>query len=85
MLVIRDLHAAIDGKLDSVSAEPHPFFKVLVPKECPGVPSELLDPRSQWKDAAAYDEKAAYLAGLFKKNFAKFSHIGSEIAAAGPA
>jgi len=79
------VNAAIEGKLDSVATEPHPVFQVLVPKECPGVPGELLDPRAQWKDAAAYDEKAAHLAGLFKKNFAKFSHIAPEIAAAGPA
>jgi phosphoenolpyruvate carboxykinase (ATP) len=79
------VNAAIDGKLDSVATEPHPVFKVLVPKECSGVPSELLDPRGQWKDAAAYDEKAAHLAGLFKKNFAKFGGIAAEIASAGPA
>jgi phosphoenolpyruvate carboxykinase (ATP) len=78
------VNAAIDGKLENVASEPHPFFGVLVPKECPGVPSELLDPRAQWADKSAYDIAAADLVARFQKNFAKFGGVAPEIAAAGP-
>lgn len=79
------VNAAIEGRLDAVETIPHPVFKILVPKSCPGVPSEILDPRGQWTDKAAYDKAAADLAARFKKNFAKFGDISPEIAVAGPA
>jgi phosphoenolpyruvate carboxykinase (ATP) len=79
------VNAAIEGKLDHVAAEPHPVFGVLVPKECPGVPSELLNPRAQWSDKAAYDASAADLAGRFKKNFARFPGADPAVSGAGPA
>ena len=50
----------------------------------PNVPSEILDPRRTWPDAAAYD-KAAELAGMFVRNFQDgAADAPSEIAAAGP-
>jgi phosphoenolpyruvate carboxykinase (ATP) len=42
------------------------------------VPSEVLDPRSAWKDSAAFDATAKQLAGLFRENFAKFEAQASE-------
>ncbi|HEX5102778.1 MAG TPA: phosphoenolpyruvate carboxykinase (ATP) [Pirellulaceae bacterium] len=78
------VNAAIAGQLDDVSTVTHPVFGVAMPTSCPGVPSELLDPRSQWADKAAYDAAARDLAGRFQKNFAKFGTIDSAIANAGP-
>jgi phosphoenolpyruvate carboxykinase (ATP) len=37
-----------------------------------------------WADKAAYDRAALDLAARFNKNFAKFSGVGKEIAAAAP-
>ena len=65
--------AALEGKLDNVEFENHPVFGVAIPKECPGVPAEILNPRNTWADKKAYDEKAKYLAGLFVKNFEKYA------------
>jgi phosphoenolpyruvate carboxykinase (ATP) len=79
------VHAAVDGALDNAPVEAHPVFGVLVPRHCPGVPDELLDPRGQWKDGSAYDRAARDLAGRFRANFAKFGSVAPEIAAAGPA
>ncbi len=76
--------AAIEGRLDDVHVKPHPIFQVLVPVEVPGVPAELLDARSLWKDGAAYDRAAADLAARFRKNFAKFGAVEEEILAAEP-
>jgi phosphoenolpyruvate carboxykinase (ATP) len=79
------VNAAIEGELDDVSAEPHPMFKVLVPTVCPGVPSEILDPRSAWQDRSAYDRTARELAARFRKNFEKFGQVSADIQSAGPA
>jgi phosphoenolpyruvate carboxykinase (ATP) len=64
--------AAVDGELDHVSTHPHPVFQVGVPVSCPGVPSEILDARRQWRDGAAYDQAAESLEARFRKNFEKF-------------
>jgi phosphoenolpyruvate carboxykinase (ATP) len=48
-------------------------FGLRVPAGCPGVPKEVLDPRSTWKDRAAYDAAAHKLAAMFDENFAQFA------------
>ncbi|HOB42969.1 MAG TPA: phosphoenolpyruvate carboxykinase (ATP) [Bacillota bacterium] len=76
--------AALSGALDHVSYRAHPIFKLMMPKECPGVPSDILDPKSLWQDAEAYDRAALGLAARFNKNFGKFHDVSPEIASAGP-
>lgn len=77
--------AALEHKLDEVNYTAHPIFGVLMPESCPGVPSEILNPRNTWADKKDYDEKANHLAQAFLKNFEKFaSEAGDEILAAAP-
>ena len=77
--------AALEGKLDNVETEIHPVFGVAIPKECPEVPTEVLNPRNTWTDKDAYDEKAKYLAGLFIRNFEKYADgVTAETRAAAP-
>lgn len=78
------VNAAISGALDSVSYEADPVFKVLVPKECPGVPSEVLNPRNVWQDKAEYEKTAHKLAKDFNENFKKFKGVSDAIISAGP-
>lgn len=79
------LNAAMTGQLDNVAYEIDPVFGLNMPKECPGVPSELLNPRQTWSDPAEYDVKANHLAGLFNKNFENFAdYANEEIKAAAP-
>ncbi len=78
------VNAALDGKLNDVAMEPHPIFRVLVPKSCPGVPDEVLNAAGQWLDPVAYEKAAKDLAGRFRKNFEKFGNVAPEIAAAAP-
>jgi len=77
--------AALEGKLDKVEYQQHPVFNVMIPKECLNVPSEILNPINTWKDKKAYRKQAKELAGLFKKNFKKFTHASDEVRNAGPA
>jgi phosphoenolpyruvate carboxykinase (ATP) len=77
--------AALDGKLDNVATDTDPIFGMAVPKEVPGVPTEVLTPKNTWQDKIAYDEKAKYLAGLFVKNFEKYAAgVSQETLAAAP-
>ncbi len=77
--------AALEGKLDHVNFEAHPVFGMMMPTECPNVPSEILNPRNTWADPAAYDAKAKDLANQFRKNFEKYANgVSEEILAAAP-
>jgi len=78
------LDAALSGKLAGVEYAEHPVFGVRSPRSCPEVPASVLDARSQWGDAEAYDRAARDLAGRFRKNFEKFAGVGEQIRAAGP-
>ena len=78
------LGAALDGSLAEVEYRTDPVFGFEVPLEVPGVDSNLLDPRSTWRDPEAYDRKAAELAAMFRENFTKFDDVDPAIADAGP-
>ena len=77
--------AALNGELNHVEYEKDPIFGLNMPKSCPNVPSEILNPRNTWADPSAYDKKASELAALFNKNFALYSEFANEeIKAAAP-
>jgi phosphoenolpyruvate carboxykinase (ATP) len=79
------LHAALSGALDGVAYRTDAVFGFGVPAWCPGLDAKLLDPRSTWRDPAAYDVKARELAAMFRENFEQFrAEAGDAIAAAGP-
>lgn len=73
------VRAAIDGKLANVETVQDSVFGLNIPTSIEGVPTEVLNPRDAWADKAAYDAKAAELAGLFNKNFEKFSNVSEAI------
>ena len=79
------ISAALRGELDKVDYKEHPVFGMSMPVSCPNVPVEILDPRSTWKDKAAYDATADKLAKQFNDNFNKYKEGASaEILAAAP-
>jgi phosphoenolpyruvate carboxykinase (ATP) len=78
--------AALEGKLDGIAYEKLPVFNLSYPTSCPGVPSEIMNPKNTWADKAAYDAQAAKLAAAFIKNFEQFaSQANKEILSAAPA
>ena len=79
------VHAALAGRLDKVRHVNDPIFGIAVPQECPGVPNEILSPRSTWTDPSAYDAKARELAALFARNSSRFRNMRPEVAACAPA
>ena len=66
------INAALDGKLDNVTFENHPIFKLAMPITCDNVPTEVLNPKNTWTDKDAYDAKAMHLAKSFHENFKTF-------------
>lgn len=77
--------AALRGELDNVDYKENHIFGLMMPTSCPGVPSELLDPRTTWSDMDAYDKKAEKLSKAFHDNFEQFeSGVSEEILAAAP-
>ena len=77
--------AALEGKLNDVEFETDPIFGVAIPKECPDVPAEILNPINTWTDRTAFTQKAKYLAGLFVRNFEKYADgVSAEVLAAAP-
>jgi phosphoenolpyruvate carboxykinase (ATP) len=68
-LTRRLVSAVLGDELDQTAFVPDPVFGLAVPTACAGVPSELLQPRPAWSDAAQYDQQARRLAELFHENF----------------
>jgi phosphoenolpyruvate carboxykinase (ATP) len=78
------VNAALDGKLDAVEFVTEPSFGFHIPIACPGVPSEILNPRNMWGDKPSYDSQASDLAARFEANFRQFD-ASPEIRSAAPA
>jgi phosphoenolpyruvate carboxykinase (ATP) len=79
------VRAVLSGALDDAGYEKDPIFNLDVPTSCPGVPSEVLSPRTTWSDPAAYDAHAKKLAAMFRENFKAFEGaVAQEVVAAGP-
>jgi len=69
--------AALTGGLDDVTYEKDPFFGFEVPTQCPGVPSQILNPRAVSRNPEDYVRRAEKLVADFRKNFERFEKPGS--------
>lgn len=78
------IEAIHNHSLQGCEYETDPIFGLEIPKSCPTVPTEILNPRNAWADPAAYDLQAQHLAKLFNENFAKFKNVSPAIQNAGP-
>jgi phosphoenolpyruvate carboxykinase (ATP) len=80
--------AAMNGELEAANKDnyhTHSVFGVSQPRVCPNVPTEVLSPRSTWKNDKGYYETARKLAASFNANFEQFKdQSNKEIIAGGP-
>ena len=70
--------AALRGDLKDVEYDNHQVFGLAMPKSCPDVPDDILNPRNTWKDANAYDQRANGLANSFIENFDQYADQANE-------
>jgi phosphoenolpyruvate carboxykinase (ATP) len=79
------ISAALAGALDGTASQHHPLFNLEMPASCPGVPGDVLDPRTTWADTVAYDAQARKLATMFVDNFKSFEgDVDRTVVEAGP-
>lgn len=78
------VNAALDGSLKNAEMIHDEIFNLDVPRAIEGVPSELLNPRSQWESKEDYEKTAKELSDKFKENFKRFPNAGEDIVKAGP-
>jgi phosphoenolpyruvate carboxykinase (ATP) len=78
-LTRRMVRAALLGELEKGDYEEDKLFHLWVPKECPGVPREILWPENTWKDKEAFRRRAEKLAQDFRREFEKtFAPLGMD-------
>ncbi len=65
------VNAAIDGKLQDVEYKINNLFHIYYPLSCPGVDSDILDPKKTWGNKEEYDKRAKKLAKEFAEYFKK--------------
>ena len=75
------INAALNGDLGLYSYDKyhiHSVFGVAQPRECPGVPTGVLSPRTTWNNDEKYYKTAFKLSNAFRENFKKFEASASE-------
>ena len=79
------LDAIHSGELAKVEYEVYDTFNLNVPKTCPNVPAELLNPAKSWTGTASFKDEVSKLGQLFRENFKKYEDEATEdVIKAGP-
>jgi len=80
------LDAIHSGELAKVGYENYDVFNLQVPTSCPGVPAELLNPKTAWDAGAdSFNAEVSKLGTLFLENFKKYeSEATEDVIKAGP-
>ncbi len=80
------IDAILEGSLEKAPFERMPVFHLQIPKALKNVPPEVLNPRNTWADKEDFDQTARKLAGMFVKNFEKFTDTpnGKALVKSGP-
>ncbi|MGE0560666.1 MAG: phosphoenolpyruvate carboxykinase (ATP) [Flavobacteriales bacterium] len=80
------INAILDGSIEKAETKVIPIFNLRVPTSLPGVDTNILDPRDTYTNKEEWNEKANKLAGLFVKNFEKYTDNaeGKALVTAGP-
>ena len=79
------LDAIHSGELANADYEVYDTFNLNVPKNCTGVPAELLNPKNSWTASTSFKDEVNKLGKLFNDNFTKYADQATEeVIAAGP-
>ncbi|GAB1195033.1 phosphoenolpyruvate carboxykinase AcuF [Aspergillus pseudonomiae] len=79
------LDAIHSGELANAEYEVYDVFNLHVPKSCPNVPSELLNPKNSWTASTSFKDEVNKLGKLFNENFTKYADQATkEVIEAGP-
>lgn len=79
------LDAALNGELLKVEYTTDPIFGFQVPKSCPNVPEDVLDPAYSWPSYESYMKRYRSIAVRFIDNFKKYADGASAyVMEAGP-
>lgn len=79
------VRAVLSGELSQAPVKQDAIFGLPAVQHCPGVPDNLLDPRSAWQNPAEYDAKAQRLATLFRDEFKLYDgQVSEAVRVAGP-
>jgi len=79
------LNAVLDGQLDNVKFRKDKVFNFDIPKTCPNVPDDVLDPSNAWGNKNEYWMKYDALASRYIENFKVFIEgCPEDIVNAGP-
>ena len=79
------VRAILSGALDTVPCDLDPVFGLQVPRSCPGVPAEVLNPAASWPDPVGHRIAAERLGRRFAANFEQFAaRAPAGVADAGP-
>jgi phosphoenolpyruvate carboxykinase (ATP) len=79
------LDAIHSGELAKSEYEVYETFNLSVPKTCPNVPDELLNPAKSWNGTADFKGEVEKLGRLFMDNFKRFEDEADDtVLKAGP-
>jgi len=65
ILTRKMLSAVLEGKLENVEFKEDKVFHLYIPRSCPGVPSNVLEPINTWNDKKQYMDRSRKLASEF--------------------
>ena len=66
------INAILDGSIQNSDFSTLDIFNLQIPKDLKGVDSDILNPKSTWKDKDEYEKTLLKLAKLFINNFKKY-------------
>ncbi len=72
------IHAVLNGDMERTDFYSEPYFGLMIPREVPGVPAEILNPEMTWENSEAYSAAARHLADQFAQNFEQFETLVPE-------
>mmetsp|Transcript_5550 Transcript_5550/g.10466 ORF Transcript_5550/g.10466 Transcript_5550/m.10466 type:complete len:679 (-) Transcript_5550:637-2673(-) len=73
------IDAIHSGELSKQDYSNTPVFNLRIPSACPGVPTKILNPGSQWADQEDFVRTLVHLGAMFKSNFDTFHDPGTMV------